>query len=105
MVRYLFDSHGNYIAFLVEDRLYSATTDLHIGRYYPDVNAFSDLVGVYLGEIVDGNRLVYNKFSPSLLTNFGSLVHQGSYSHYSALPILGMDLPYLHRDLDPTNLR
>ena len=54
-MKFLMDSRGEYIASVIDRRLYSPTGD-NIGHYLPEFDIFIDQSGRYLGEIVSDER-------------------------------------------------
>lgn len=80
-VTYLHDSHGKHIANFVNGQLY-ATSGSNIGHYLESQQIFIDVSGRYLGEIVYGNRLMYNRSSPHKSTNYGSYGNYGNIGSY-----------------------
>ena len=62
-MKFLMDSRGEYIASVIDRRLYSAGGD-NIGHYLPDLDIFIDQSGRYLGEIVSDDRLMFGVASP-----------------------------------------
>lgn len=77
----LHDSYGKHIANFVNGQLY----DIHgrnIGRYLPDKGIFIDMHGCYLGEIVDGKRLLYKNNSPYKSICYGSYGNCGDIGSY-----------------------
>lgn len=78
---HLHDSHGKHIANLVKNQLH----DVHgknIGHYLLNKRIFIDMRGRYLGEIVDGNRLLYRNNSQYKSVNFGSYGNYGNVGSY-----------------------
>ena len=69
-MEYLFDSKGNHIANLVNGHLHDPSGQ-NIGHFLSNEKILIDMRGKYLGEIVQGNRLLFNKTSPYLNVNFG----------------------------------
>jgi hypothetical protein len=78
---YLFNSKGNHVANLVGEQLH-APTGKNIGHYKPDVGILIDMSGRYLGEIIHGDRLMYNLSSPYKSTNYGNHGNHGSVGNY-----------------------
>lgn len=77
----LHDSNGKHIANFVNGQLH----DLHgknIGHYLKDEHIFIDMYGKYLGEIVDGNRLLYNRMSSYKCINYGVYGNYGDVGNY-----------------------
>lgn len=80
-MEYLFDSKGNHIANLVNGHLH-APSGQNIGHFLSNEKILIDMQGKYLGEIVQGNRLLFNKTSPYLNVNFGSYGNYGNVGNY-----------------------
>ena len=80
-MRYLFNSRGQHIANEVNGQLHSIT-GVNIGHHLEDYKIFIDMHGHYLGEIIYKNRLVYNRNSPHLRTNFGVYGNYGNVGNY-----------------------
>lgn len=59
----LFSSTGKHIANFVSGQLH-APTGQNIGHYLEQQQIFIDMMGRYLGEIVQENRLMFNRQSP-----------------------------------------
>jgi len=77
----LHDSNGKHIANIVNGQLH----DVHgknIGHYLENEHVFIDMHGKYLGEIVDGNRLLYCNTSSYRHTNFGVYGNYGNVGNY-----------------------
>jgi hypothetical protein len=53
-----------------------------MGHYLDNQRIFIDMHGKYLGEIVDGNRLLYCKTSPYRNVNFGIFGNYGNVGNY-----------------------
>jgi hypothetical protein len=66
---FLWDSRGRHIANLVDGHLHSPR-GLNIG-HEAEEGIFIDMRGRYLGEIVNDDRLLYNRSSPYRSTNYG----------------------------------
>jgi hypothetical protein len=64
-MEYLFNSRGRHIANFVGQQLHAPTGE-NIGHYLSDPGIFIDMSGRYLGQIVQGNRLMFNRSSPSI---------------------------------------
>jgi len=77
----LYNSRGKHIANLKNGQLYSARGK-NIGRFIESGNIFVDITGRYLSEIVDKNRLLYNKNSSYKSVNFGSTGNSGNIGNY-----------------------
>lgn len=80
-MNYLFDSKGKHIANFVNGQLYSPKGK-NIGHYLESCNIFIDMSGYYLGEIVLGNRLMYNSNSSYSNTCFGCYGNYGNIGNY-----------------------
>lgn len=78
---FLFDSHGKHIANFVRKQLH-APTGQNIGHYLERQDIFIDMSGQYLGEIVQKNRLMYNRQSPYRSVNFGNHGNYGNVGNY-----------------------
>jgi len=63
MVTFLFNGEGTHIANVVKGQLY-LPDGAHVGSYQEEKKIFVDLSGHYLGELLYGNRLLCNQFSP-----------------------------------------
>ena len=70
-MKLLFDSRGNYVAYEDCGRLHSLA-GANIGQYLNGEGVFIDLGGRYLGEVVLGNRLLYNLRSPHREAQFAA---------------------------------
>jgi hypothetical protein len=80
-MEYLFDSKGKHIANLVNGQLHDPTGQ-NIGYFLSNEKFLIDMHGKYLGEIIQGNRLLYNKTSTYRSVNFGSYGNYGSVGNY-----------------------
>lgn len=78
---FLFNSKGQHIANFVNGQLH-APTGQNIGHYLSDYQIFIDMNGRYLGEIVQGNRLMYNRNSSYKNMNFGVYGNYGNVGNY-----------------------
>ena len=78
---YLFNSCGEHIANLVGQQLH-APSGANIGHYRADTGIFIDMSGRYLGEVVQGNRLMYKTSSPYRSANFGNYGNYGNAGNY-----------------------
>ena len=67
---FLFNSLGDHIANEVDGHLHSPTGE-NIGHFLSQFGIFIDMKGDYLGEIVQGNRLMYRHHSPHRSVNYG----------------------------------
>ncbi len=84
----LHNSRGKHIANFVNGQLH----DVHgknIGHYLERENFFIGMDGKYLGEIVDGNRLLYNKTSPYKNINYGIYGNYGNIGNYGNFGNIG----------------
>jgi hypothetical protein len=68
-MKFLMDSCGEYIASVIDRRLYSPAGD-NIGHYLPELDIFIDQSGRYLGEIVSDDRLMFGVASPHQAVGF-----------------------------------
>ena len=68
-MKFLMDSRGEYIASVIDRRLYSPAGD-NIGHYLPELHIFIDQSGRYLGEIVSDDRLMFGVASPHKAVGF-----------------------------------
>jgi len=80
-MEFLFNSRGQHIANYVNGQLH-APTGQNIGHYMESEKVFIDMSGRYLGEIVQDNRLMYNRSSPYKSVNFGSYGNYGNVGNY-----------------------
>lgn len=97
---YLFDSKGKHIANLVNGHLHTPLGQ-SIGHFHSNVKIFIDLHGKYLGEIVQSNRLLYNKTSPYQSVNFGSYGNCGNIGNYGDPGNFGsIGIPGGYRDVE-----
>lgn len=80
-MKFLFDSNGNHIANFVNGQLHSTSGD-NIGHYLERQHIFIDMNGSYLGEIVYGNRLMYNTNSAYINVNYGNYGAYGNIGDY-----------------------
>jgi hypothetical protein len=80
-MEYLFNSGGQHIANFVGKQLHAPTGE-NIGHYLSDHGFFIDMSGRYLGEIVHGNRLMFNRANPYGSTNFGAYGNYGNSGNY-----------------------
>jgi hypothetical protein len=71
-MKLLFDSRGQFIASEEGGRLHSPLGG-NIGHYRKAERIFIDQAGRYLGEVVLGNRLMYNPGSPFREVGFATL--------------------------------
>ena len=85
MMKYLFNSRGAYIVNLVGDQLHAPTGE-NIGHYFSDHGFFIDMSGRYLGEILYGNRLMFNPATPYRSTTFGVYGNYGNTGNYGPFP-------------------
>jgi hypothetical protein len=68
---FLFDSRGRHIANEVDGHLH-APSGKNIGHFLSQFGIFIDMEGRYLGEIVQGNRLMCRRHSPHTSANYGT---------------------------------
>lgn len=100
----LYDSKGRHIANSINGQLH-APNGKNIGHYLEQMNIFINMRGKYLGEIYNGNRLIYNRNSPYRSTNFGNYGNYGNAGNYGNLGKIGMtSLPGGCEDINPINL-
>jgi hypothetical protein len=78
---YLFNSGGQHIANFVGKQLHAPTGE-NICHYLSDQRVSIDMSGHYLGEIVQGNRLMCNRANPYRSTNFGAYCNYGNAENY-----------------------
>ena len=69
-MEYLFNSQGEHIANFVKGQLH-APSGKNIGHYMESEQFFIDMSGRYLGEIIQSNRLMYNRSSTYKGINYG----------------------------------
>ncbi len=81
MFQPLYDSRGRHIANLVNDQLHSPQGP-NVGHYLRPQGIFIDMGGRYLGEIVGGNRLLANRYSPHRHANYGVYGNYGNIGNY-----------------------
>ena len=99
-MRFLFDRRGQHIAIELEAELYSPMGS-HVGHYLPDEGIFIDTSGRYLGEVLYGNRLVFNRHSPFRDSDFGNRSHHGNVGNYGNPGNRGaVSLPWGYEDID-----
>jgi hypothetical protein len=72
----LYNSKGNHVA-VAWDGFIFMPDGRNIGRWVPDLEAFLDRSGAYLGEIVEGNRLACHHDWPYKHMNFGDTGNTG----------------------------
>ena len=80
-MEFLFDSEGKHIANFLKEHLY-APAGKNIGHFIKTQGIFVDLSGNYLGEIIQGDRLMYNSFSIHKNTNYGNFEDCGKARNY-----------------------
>lgn len=78
---FLFDSKGRHIANHVGDQLH-APRGKNIGHFLSQEEIFIDMRGRYLGEIIHGDRLLYQRSSPYRSVNFGNYGNYGNVGNY-----------------------
>lgn len=82
-MKYLFDGHGHHIANMVNGQLH-APAGQNVGHYLENRDIFIDLIGGYLGEIVDEDRLVRHRNSPHRSVNYGAYGNYGNIGRYNS---------------------
>lgn len=80
-MEFLFNSRGQHIANFVNDQLH-APTGQNIGHYLEAQGIFIDMSGRYFGEIVQKNRLMYNRSFPHKNVSYGSYGNYGNVGNY-----------------------
>lgn len=80
-MEFLFNSRGKHIANIVNGQLHSPQGS-NIGHFLETHGIFIDMHGRYLGEIVQKNRLMYNRTSPHKSVNYGSYGNYGNVGNY-----------------------
>lgn len=80
-MKFLFNSKGQHIANFVNGQLHSPTGK-NIGHFLAQQEIFIDMNGHYLGEIVQKNRLMHNKYSGHRSTNYGNYGNYGNVGNY-----------------------
>lgn len=78
---FLFNSRGEHIANEVNGQLHSPS-GTNIGHLLSQHGVFIDMQGRYLGEIVQGNRLLCNRHSPHRSLNYGVYGNYGNCGNY-----------------------
>lgn len=104
-MEYLFNSQGQHIANQVGDQLHAPSGE-NIGHWLEKENIFIDMQGNYLGEIIQGNRLMHNTQSPHLDFNFGTrgdFGNAGTYRDPGRYPDIGTF--EFWEDVDPDRLK
>jgi hypothetical protein len=103
-IKHLYDSRGHHIANLLNDQLHSPRGH-NIGHHLKPQNIFIDMRGRYLGEIVNGDRLLANGQSPHKHANYGNYGNYGNIGNYGNPGMIGsMSLPLGYQDIDPSQL-
>lgn len=90
-MEFLFNIRGQHIANFVNGQLHAPTGE-NIGHYMANQDIFIDMSGRYLGEIVQQNRLMYNRSSPHRSVNYGSYGNVGNYGNpgnYGNIGVIG----------------
>jgi hypothetical protein len=82
-MEYLFNSKGQHIANFVNGHLHSPQGQ-NIGHFLEREGIFIDMRGRYLGEIVQGNRLMRSRNSVHRSVNYGSYGNIGSVGSYGS---------------------
>ena len=77
----LFDSKGKHIANFAGGKLHSPRGS-NIGHFLDGQRIFIDMRGRYLGEIVNGNRLLYRVNSPHRSINYGKYGNYGNIGNH-----------------------
>jgi hypothetical protein len=101
---FLFDSLGRHIANEVDGHLH-APSGKNIGLWLSQFGIFIDMEGRYLGEIVQGNRLMYRHHCPHTSANYGTYGDFGNCGDYGTPEdpgSIGMIPDY--EDVDPSRL-
>jgi hypothetical protein len=80
-MQFLFSSLGDHIASEVNGHLHSPSGD-NIGHFLSQFGIFIDMDGQYLGEIVEGNRLMFRRSSPHRSVNYGVYGNYGNCGDY-----------------------
>ena len=80
-MEFLFNSKGQHIANLVNGQLH-APSGQNIGHLMEQQNIFIDMNGRYLGEIIQNNRLMYNRSSGHQNVNYGNYGNYGNVGNY-----------------------
>ena len=80
-MEFLFDSRGQHIANFVNGHLHSPSGQ-NIGHFMESQGVFIDMTGRYLGEIIQKNRLMYNRMSPHKNVNYGNYGNYGNVGNY-----------------------
>lgn len=80
-VQRLFNSRGQHIANFSNGQLHSPSGE-NIGHFLESYGVFIDMKGRYLGEIVGGNRFLYNNLSPHRSMNYGNYGNYGNIGNY-----------------------
>lgn len=80
-MEFLFNSKGQHIANFVNGQLHTPSGH-NIGHFLEQQNIFIDMVGCYLGEIVQKNRLMYNFRSGHKNLNYGNYGNYGNVGNY-----------------------
>lgn len=80
-MEYLFNIRGQHIANVVNGQLH-APSGQNIGHFLEKEGIFIDMHGRYLGEIVNGDRLLYNRASPHKAVNYGNHGNYGNAGNY-----------------------
>lgn len=103
-MEYLFNSRGKHIANLINGQLH-APSGKNIGHYMEAHGILIDMSGRYLGEIIQDNRLMFNRFSPhtrlayGIYGNYGNAGNYGNPGNYGYIGIPGgyrnIDTPWL----------
>jgi hypothetical protein len=100
----LYDSRGTFIASVEGGRLHSPA-GANDGHYLPGEGVFIDPRGQYLGEVVHGNRLMYNVGSPYRSVGFAVPGVYGDAGRFGNPGNAGaVELPDGYDDIPPERL-
>ena len=80
-MEFLFNKGGQHIANFANGQLH-APSGGNIGHYLESQRIFIDMSGRYLGEIIQDNRLMFNRSSPHKCMNYGSYGNYGNIGNY-----------------------
>jgi hypothetical protein len=104
-MKFLFNSDGQHIANEVNGQLH-APSGQNIGHFLPQQEVFIDMRGRYLGEIVQGDRLLRKCHSPYQSTNFGNYGNYGNVGNYGNPGNHGsIGIPGGYENVDPDQFR
>lgn len=99
----IYNSHGKQVAVLSGDALYSLYGQF-IAEFRPTDGVFVDLQGRYLGEIVEGDRLLENYVSGHHNRLFGLPGLRGSIGASFGSLSSSIFMPSGYRDVDSSRL-